>query len=82
MVINPEVAIEIQGHVNLLGKNTSGAKHLSKKRAKRVRKFLVANGIDKHRISVIGFGNSKMIYPKAESEEEKQANRRVEIRIK
>ncbi len=82
MVINPDVDIEVQGHVNLLGKNTAGAKRLSKKRAKRVRKFLAENGIDKHRISVYGFGNSKMIYPKAETEDERQANRRVEIRIK
>lgn len=82
MVINPDVEIEIQGHVNLLGDNTIGAKSLSKKRAKRVRKFLADNGIDENRISVYGFGNSKMIYPKAETEDERQANRRVEIRIK
>ena len=82
MVINPDVEIEIQGHVNLLGDNTAGAKILSSKRAKRVREFLAANGIDKARITTIGFGNSKMIYPKAETEDERQANRRVEIRIK
>lgn len=82
MVTNPDVEIEIQGHVNLMGKNTLGAKILSKKRAKSVRKFLANNGIDKNRIEVEGFGNSKMIYPKAETKEERQANRRVEIRIK
>lgn len=82
MVINTEVNIEIQGHVHLDGKNTSKAKKLSKKRAKTVMKFLVENGINKKRISLMGYGNSKMRYPEAFSDAEKQANRRVEIKIK
>jgi len=82
MLINTEVNIEVQGHVHLEGKNTSKGKKLSKKRAKTVRKALIASGIDKKRITVIGFGNSKMKYPEAETDAEKQANRRVEIKIK
>jgi outer membrane protein OmpA-like peptidoglycan-associated protein len=82
MVINTRVNIEIQGHVHLDGKNTFKAKRLSKKRAKTVKAFLVESGIDKKRISVVGYGNSKMIYPEAFSDAEKQANRRVEIKIK
>lgn len=82
MVINTTVDIEIQGHVHLDGKNTIKAKRLSKKRAKTVRDFLVESGIDKKRISVVGYGNSEMRYPDASSDAEKQANRRVEIKIK
>lgn len=82
MTLNDEINIEIQGHVHLEGKNSLKAKRLSKKRAKRVMKYLVESGIDKKRISVVGYGNSKMRFPEAISEDEKQANRRVEIKIK
>lgn len=82
MIINTEVNIEVQGHVHLQGRNTGKAKRLSKKRAKTVRNFLIEGGIDKKRIAVVGYGNSKMKYPEAETDAEKQANRRVEIKIK
>lgn len=82
MFINTDVNIEVQGHVHLAGKNTSNAKRLSKKRAQSIKNSLVESGIDKKRITVVGFGNSKMRYPDAETDAEKQANRRVEIKIK
>ena len=82
MLINTEINIEIQGHVHLDGTNSSKAKRLSKKRAKSVKKSLVEDGINKKRITVVGYGNSKMKYPNAETDAEKQANRRVEIKIK
>ncbi|RFC54136.1 OmpA family protein [Brumimicrobium aurantiacum] len=81
MVLNPKVEIEIQGHVHLLGKNTFRAKILSRKRAQKVRSYLVDSGVDKSRMTIKGFGNSQMLYPKAESIPQVQANRRVEIRI-
>ena len=82
MLMNTSVQIEIQGHVHLSGRNTFAAKRLSKKRAKTVRTVLVESGISKKRISVKGFGNSMMKFPEAETDLEKQANRRVEIKIK
>ncbi len=82
MALNPSVEIEIQGHVHQFGKNTWRAKSLSKKRAKKVRRYLIGAGIRKSRMSVVGLGNESMKFPEAETEAEIQANRRVEIRIK
>ncbi|MEX2483964.1 MAG: OmpA family protein [Brumimicrobium sp.] len=82
LALNRTVNIEIHGHVHKTGKNNWEAKRLSKKRAEKVKDYLVENGIDKSRISTEGFGNSKMKIPDAETDEEKSANRRVEIKIK
>ncbi len=81
MVLNPSVSIEVQGHVHRVGSNSFGARRLSKKRAKRVVKFLRKAGVEKSRLSFVGFGNSQMLYPEAKSNAEEQANRRVEIKI-
>ena len=82
MVVNSEVKIEIQGHVNAPG---YGAKRrvlkVSEARAKEAYKYLVENGISKKRVSYKGFGNTQMIYPNPNSLEQEEANRRVEIMI-
>ena len=82
LALNAIVKIEIQGHVNAKGKNTPSNVRLSKKRAKRVLKKLIQNGIDKDRLTAIGLGNSAPVYPKPKHSYEEQANRRVEIMIK
>jgi outer membrane protein OmpA-like peptidoglycan-associated protein len=82
MALNPLVEIEIQGHVHGIGSNSFRANRLSKKRAKKVRAYLVDSGIRKSRMSVAGFGNTKMKFPEAQTDDQIQANRRVEIRIK
>lgn len=81
MELNSEIRIEVQGHVHLIGENTYAAKRTSRDRAKRVRDYLIENGIDKQRIEIEGYGNEHMIYPKAKFAAEEQANRRVEIKI-
>ncbi|MFD1552514.1 hypothetical protein DNU06_14510 [Putridiphycobacter roseus] len=82
MVVNNDIKIEIQGHVNAPG---YGAKRrvrkLSAERAKMAYIYLVENGISKNRVSYVGFGNTKMIYPHPTSPEQEDANRRVEIMI-
>jgi outer membrane protein OmpA-like peptidoglycan-associated protein len=55
---------------------------LSKKRAKEIKKYLVSQGINKSRLSAVGFGANKMVYNNPSSEKEKEANRRVEIMIR
>ena len=82
LALNAIVKIEIQGHVNAKGKNTPSNVRLSKKRAKRVLKKLIQNGIDKNRLTAVGLGNSAPVYPKPKHSYEEQANRRVEIMIK
>jgi outer membrane protein OmpA-like peptidoglycan-associated protein len=44
--------------------------------------YLVENGILKERMTAVGYGNSKPIYPNAKLADEEQANRRVEILVK
>lgn len=78
--LNSTVQVEIQGHVHA-AENSTAAEILSTARAKRVYKFLIENGIDKDRLEFKGYGNSQMLYPKAQFSYEEQANRRVEIKI-
>jgi outer membrane protein OmpA-like peptidoglycan-associated protein len=44
--------------------------------------YLVEGGISSDRLTAIGFGNTKPIYKTPQTEEEKEANRRVEILIR
>ncbi len=82
MILNPTVNIEIQGHVNDDTKRGLFSKRLSKRRAKRILNYLVEAGIAESRLSAVGFGNSKPVYKNPKNDDEKEANRRVEILIK
>jgi len=76
---NPKLKIQIQGHVCCMPETTA---KISEKRAKTVYNFLIKNRINKNRLSYTSFGNTKPIYAIPEqSEEERIANRRVEIEI-
>ena len=81
MVLNPSVNIEIQGHVNLDG-SKKATKRLSKKRAYQILKYLVNENIPKNRLSAVGFGFEKPVFKDPINDEQKEANRRVEILIK
>lgn len=75
----PDLKIQIQGHICCVQKDI---RDLSTQRAKAIYKFLEFNGIDKSRMTFIGFGSSKSLFPLPEkTEEEREANRRVEIEI-
>lgn len=82
LAMNSDLHIEIQGHVFHDGKNTMAAQKMSESRAKMVMKYLVENGIDKDRLTAVGFGNTQPIYEDPKFSYEEQANRRVEIVIK
>lgn len=82
MILNPTVNIEIQGHVNDDGNGGIMSKRLSKRRAKRILNYLVESGISESRLSAVGFGNTKPVYKNPKNDDEKEANRRVEILIK
>lgn len=82
MALNADVNIEIQGHVYSSGDNNIGSQKMSEARAKRVMMYLVENGIAKERMTAVGYGNTKPIYPEAKLAYEEQANRRVEILVK
>ncbi len=76
---NPKLKIQIQGHICCMPNDRAD---LSTKRAKAIRMFLEAHGIDKSRATFKGFGSTQPINPLPEkNEEERAANRRVEIEI-
>lgn len=82
LLLNPQINIEIHGHVNLDENGAKKAQKLSKQRAEMVKNYLVQNGVAAKRLYPIGFGSSKPVYKQPKDEEEKEANRRVEILIK
>ena len=76
---NPKLKIEIQG--NLCCQPIDRV-NLSTERAKAIYSFLVFKGIEKSRMTYKGFGSSNPIFVLPEkNEEERAANRRVEILI-
>ena len=77
---NPKLKIEIQG--NICCRLTNEIDGLSTARAKAIYNFLVANRINKKRLSFKGYGTSNPIHPIPEkTEQEEEDNRRVEILI-
>ena len=79
MKANPKLKIEIQGHICC---KEVEIEDISNKRAKTVYNYLLINGISKSRVSYKGFASTRPIYPLPEkNEEERVANRRVEILI-
>jgi outer membrane protein OmpA-like peptidoglycan-associated protein len=82
LILNPNISIEIHGHVNLDENSAKKANKLSKQRALMVKKYLVENGVAPERLFPIGFGYTKPVFTKPQDEEQKEANRRVEILIR
>jgi outer membrane protein OmpA-like peptidoglycan-associated protein len=75
----PDLKIQIQGHICCVQKDY---RDLSTQRAKAICKFLEFNGIEKSRMTFVGFASTKPLYPLPEQNEaEREANRRVEIEI-
>lgn len=81
LVLNPSISIEIQGHVNEEGANSMSSQRLSKKRAQKIMRYLVQNGIDPIRLKAIGYGNSKPLFQFPADDNQREANRRVEIKV-
>ncbi len=80
MELNPDLEIKILGHIccNPDPKDTK----LSYRRALKIFNYLKDNGIQLRRLAYKGFGSNQPVYPIPEkNEEEKIANRRVEIEI-
>lgn len=76
---NPKLKIEIQGNICCMPNDRL---NLSMQRAKAVYNFLIANEINKNRLSYKGFGSARPIFALPEkTEEERAANRRVEVLI-
>ena len=70
---------EIQGHTDNVGSEISNLK-LSLKRVNKILNYLVSEGVNQFKISVVGLGESTPIYSN-DTEEGRAKNRRVEIKI-
>lgn len=76
---NPVMRIEIHGHLCCMPVDRLD---LSTQRAKAIKNFLVANGIDAGRLTYKGFGSTQPVFAIPEKDEsQRAANRRVEILI-
>jgi outer membrane protein OmpA-like peptidoglycan-associated protein len=83
--VNPKLSIEIAGHVNYPNRppvqTNTFEWELSVRRARFLHDWLIAKGIAPERLSYQGYGNHEMRFPRAQTEDEQQQNRRVEIRV-
>ncbi|PLW93382.1 MAG: hypothetical protein C0592_06340 [Marinilabiliales bacterium] len=75
----PEIKIELSGHTDNRG-SASYNKQLSEDRAKAVVDYLIQEGIEKSRLTYVGFGFDQPIATN-ETDAGRQLNRRVEFRI-
>ena len=85
---NPKLKISVEGHICCLPGDADGldfdtqTEDLSYQRAKAIYEYLVYSGIAEKRVKFKGLGHSIPLYPFLEkNEDEKTANRRVEVRI-
>ncbi|MGW8161064.1 MAG: OmpA family protein [Desulfobulbales bacterium] len=74
---NPDIKAEIQGHTCSIGTEAYNQK-LSERRAKAVVDYLVKQGIDKNRLTMEGFGETRPAASNA-TKEGRELNRRVEV---
>jgi len=76
---NPTINIEISGHTDNVGSETTN-QQLSEKRAQAAVSFLIQNGIPAARLKAVGYG-SKQPVADNNTEAGKQMNRRTELKI-
>lgn len=74
------VKIQVNSHTDEIGSDDYNMK-LSEKRAQNVVDYFIANGIDKTRLSFMGYGESIPIKKNAQTENEHQTNRRTTFKV-
>jgi outer membrane protein OmpA-like peptidoglycan-associated protein len=85
MQINPDLKVEIAGHINgpglIMANEPEWRRTLSERRAKLVYDYLLQNNIPTERMTFNGYENKQMLFPAPKNEQEAEQNRRVEIRV-
>ncbi len=76
---NPAVSILLEGHTEIYG-NKKALVKLSESRVSAVKRYLVNKGIDTKRVKYKGYGPNKPLTME-DTEEARQLNRRVEVKI-
>jgi outer membrane protein OmpA-like peptidoglycan-associated protein len=79
LILNKSLSIELQGHTDNVGSEEYNQK-LSDSRANEVYNYLIDKGIEKTRMTYVGFGYSKPIASN-ETPEGRALNRRTEFKI-
>lgn len=80
LIENPDMVIQISGHTDYVG-SAAYNMELSTKRATAVVDYLIAQGIDKHRVKAQGYGKTRPIASNDDEAEGRELNRRTEIVI-
>lgn len=80
MVEYPKTAVVVQGHTDSTGTDQHN-EELSERRAGSVEAQLLQNGVDRDRITSMGFGETSPVATN-ETEQGRQLNRRVEILLR
>lgn len=85
MQINPDLRVEIAGHINgpglIMANEPEWRRSLSERRARLVYDYLLKKGIPAERMTYKGYENTQMLYPQPKNPQEAEQNRRVEIRV-
>lgn len=76
---NPELHIELSAHTDDIGADEYNDR-LSAKRGEATLEFLVKKGIDRNRLTSIGYGKRQPLVPN-DSDEHRAMNRRVEFKV-
>lgn len=79
LTAHPDVTVELAGHTDSLGSDAYNER-LSDKRAASVKKYLSARGIAAERMTAVGRGEAAPIDTN-ETEEGRERNRRVELKV-
>ena len=80
LVSYPSTLIDVLGHTDSTGTDAYN-QSLSERRAQSVAAYLSGRGVQPVRIATRGYGESQLLMRPEQSEADRQANRRVEIRI-
>lgn len=79
MKANPKYSIFLKSYTDERGSDVYNL-NLSRKRAQSVYNYLVSQGISKNRLTSKGYGETNLIVPNAQTEEQHQVNRRTEFK--
>ena len=80
MTAYPQTLIDIYGHTDSTGSDAYN-QTLSENRARSVANYMSGRGVQPVRVATRGFGESQLAHNPERTEADRQANRRVEIRI-